>query len=62
MLTYMRSMHAGQAIVQMAHSRATREEYAIKFYICRDSFDLEKALYTGDNPLGHFLPQARPHA
>ena len=58
----MRGMHAGQAIVQMAVSQSTRREYAMKFFICRDSFDLERALYSGDNPLGQFLPEARPHA
>ena len=48
---------AGQAIVQMAQHKASRLEYAIKFFIARSAFLQEKDLYTGDSPLGQFLPQ-----
>jgi hypothetical protein len=50
-------MHAGQAIVQMAYSPNSRLEYAVKFFIARDAFEQERALYCGHNPLGRFLPQ-----
>ena len=31
----------------------------MKFFIARTSFEQERALYCGNNPLGQFLPQVR---
>jgi hypothetical protein len=41
----------------MAYSPNSRLEYAVKFFIARDAFEQERALYCGHNPLGRFLPQ-----
>lgn len=51
-------MFAGQAVVQMAHHPKHRMEVAIKFFITKSAFLLEKTLYTTDSLLGQFLPQA----
>lgn len=53
---------AGQAIVQMAMSKGSREEYAIKFFVSRTAFHEEAAMYSRDggdqaNDLVQFLPQ-----
>lgn len=49
---------AGQAIVQMAHSKFNaRDEYAVKFFMSRSDFDTEVQQYQTDNPLRKFLPK-----
>lgn len=37
---------AGQAVVQMAISKRTRSEYAIKFFLSREAFNEESGLYS----------------
>jgi hypothetical protein len=51
----------GQAIVQMARSRLSGHEYAIKFFLCPEAFKAESALYQDgcSNPLCQFLPLVR---
>ena len=51
-------MHAGQAVVQFAHGKLDRQDYAIKFFLSRKGFDAEEALYR-HTTLGAFLPQVR---
>ena len=51
---------AGQAVIQFAADKETREEYAIKVFLSRRAFEDEAALYEDkSNPLGQFLPQVR---
>lgn len=55
-------MFVGQAIVQMAMSKTTRLEYAIKFFLSAAGFNEERGLYrqgsgiTGGN-FAQFLPK-----
>ena len=54
--------YAGQAIVQMARSKTSGLEFAIKFFISSTAFAAERAMYKreGDshsNDLAHFLPK-----
>lgn len=56
-LTYDVACVAGQAIVQIAYSRQSRLEYAIKFFLTKTAVDQEMDFYSGSNPLGQFLPQ-----
>lgn len=57
--------HAGQAVVQMARSTVNGLEYAIKFFVARSAFDVERDMYgqSKDNTeacgLSQFLPQVR---
>ena len=49
---------AGQAVVQVAEDSKSRIEYAMKFYLSRQAFLDEKALYEDPSqPLGQFLPE-----
>jgi hypothetical protein len=59
-------VHAGQAVVQMARSVRNGVEYAIKFFVSRDAFNVEHALYVhGTGPaatgLAQFLPLVGSH-
>ena len=45
-------------MVQVVEDRRKRIEYAIKFYLFRDAFEGERALYQDlSQPLGQFLPE-----
>lgn len=48
---------AGQAVVQFAHGKLDKQDYAIKFFLSRKGFQAEEALYR-HTTLGQFLPQA----
>jgi hypothetical protein len=51
---------AGQAVVQMAKGKHDRQEYAIKFFLNRDYFNVEEGMYTRGaqgSPLSQFLPR-----
>lgn len=51
---------AGQAVVQIAEERSSREQYAIKLFLSRSAFNQEKSLYEDSvAPLGRFLPKLR---
>lgn len=53
-------MHAGQAVVQIAEEKASREQFAIKLFLSRSAFQQEKGLYEDSSaPLGRFLPKLR---
>jgi hypothetical protein len=57
-----RGVFAGQAVVQMVRSIHNGLEYAIKFFVSRDAFNVEHALYEqGTGPtatgLAQFLPE-----
>lgn len=52
-------MHAcaGQAVVRFASNKLTRQESAVKFFLCRTAFEAEVKQYTdAGNPLRQFLP------
>jgi hypothetical protein len=52
--------HAGQAVVQLVEDRAQGLEFAMKFYLSRAAFELEKSLYLdAAQPLGRYLPAMR---
>jgi hypothetical protein len=60
-------MCTGQGVVQMARHVHNRLEYAIKFFVSREAFDVEHALYLqGTDPqasgLSQFLPEVRVEA
>ena len=53
---------AGQAVVQMVRSTRNGQEYAIKFFVSRAAFNVERGMYVAGNaqqgsPLAQFLPQ-----
>ena len=51
-------MRAGQAIVQFAVNKMTRQEVALKFFVSDAAFEAETAQYTdASNELVKFLPQ-----
>jgi hypothetical protein len=61
------TVHSGQAVVQMARSVHTKGlEYAIKFYVSWEAFNVEHALYlhvSGPTATGlaQFLPEVCYH-
>jgi hypothetical protein len=55
-------MDAGQAVVQMAKSVHNGLDYAIKFFVSREAFNVEHALYLkgmghAATGLAQFLPE-----
>lgn len=48
----------GQGVVQFVRSRASGEEFAVKFYAARTSFERERALYM-DASLRTMMPATR---
>lgn len=56
------SCDAGQAVVQMARSKMTGLEYAIKFFVSVTAYKVECGMYrrgsgVQDSELAQFLPQ-----
>lgn len=48
---------AGQAVVQFATNKQTKQEVAIKFFLFKSAFDEEVLQYgDADSPLREFLP------
>lgn len=48
---------AGQAVVRMATYKYSRQESALKFFLCVDTFQREARQYTdGSSALSQFLP------
>lgn len=44
--------------MQMAESRSTRDQFALKFFLSEAAYIQERTLYLDpSNPLGQFLPQ-----
>ena len=55
-----RCTYAGQAVVQFATDRLSKEEFAVKFFIHRAAFEHEAAQYQSpDSPFKQFLPHSR---
>jgi hypothetical protein len=52
-------MHAGQGLVAFARGCHDQLDYAIKFFLVRESFESERQLYLS-HTLGALLPQVRP--